>query len=392
MFNNTSYSCQKFKERELANFKSLHPLMFEKFGERSYTYYRDGMHNLDLMINSGELSPDLVWAALEWRKQDSRYEFLYDVPIASFFAAARANNLEEAFFGQQTMKVSQLAMLISIFTNLLDGIVDEVPEIIDSTDLKFIATQLTMQDWKDSRIVPEGPLNAKRHPIVTLLLEVMQAIIRHVMDAKEWQNQADIREQFSIATSNSVTAEIQSTSYKIGAYWPTDFNYTIKELESKSIDPAWVGLLCPICFHGWPKGIDSTNIKKLATYLGSLGGWLDDTSDLHKDLESQVWSSLLLEIYRTTHKQASSPNMAISMLAWGIDNDSIQNHLSHKGEEKLNQLITYMKSLPILNEDIMKLAIVDTICIFLKSDEGYPSFYQEIGHSYSKMKTLKHSI
>lgn len=391
MFNVPSYSlCQKFQERELANFQRLHPLMFEKFEERSSAYYREGMYNLNLIIDSGELSLNLVHKALEWRKQDGRYQFLYDVPIASFFAAARANNLEKAFFGRQTKEVSQLAMLISIFTNLLDGIVDEVPEIIGSTDLKFIATQLTEQDWKDNRIVPESPLNTDRHPVVALLLEVTQAIIRHVMDAEVWQDQADIREQFGIATSNSFMAEIQSASFMIGTYWPTDFGHSIKELESKSIDPAWVGLLCPICFYGWPEGINGANIKMLATHLGSLGGWLDDISDLHKDLGSQVWSSLLLEIYRMIHKQVSPSNVAISM-AWGVSNDSIQNHLSRMGEERLTRLVTYIETLPIVDMNVMKRAIVDTICIFLNGEGDYPSFYQGMEPSSSVLDQRENS-
>lgn len=368
MNRNISYlQGEEFCSRQLMALQELEPDLFSNYRARAMIGMDQGSKYFNQLIDE-ELSSELMAEVLAYKDVGANFEFLDHLLYASFFAAVRAQNVEASFFGKRTAKVAKLGMLMSLFTNLFDGILDEAPEIMDCGDLRFLAEQLGDQPWKGSRVAPVLPRYPERHPIVTLLLQVMCTIINYMLKAPAWMKNPCIREEFALATNLSFNAEQSSTKYRIGSYWPSDVNFLAKELEAKSVAPAWIGMLFPICYHGWPDNVDAGGIKTLSVQLGELGGWLDDISDLHEDLEKEVWSNVLLEIYNQTHKGAKDRNSAILMLKWSLAEPTIIRHIVTMGVEKYSKSMAYVDALNLLDPVPLKQSMADKTTIFLSRD------------------------
>ena len=307
----------------------------------------------------------LLTEALRFNVLSARYEFLNHIEYAALLAAKRTLNVEHAFFGQNTPEAAEIGFLLSVFTNVLDGILDEVPEIVSPEDKKELGRVMVEQEWATSRVAPEIISHPDRHPIVCLLMESMRLVLLHLIETQGWRSDEKIRREFSEATRYAFHSEKKSTKLKLGHYWPDDMKATEKMLFDKSVAPAKIGLLIPICFHGWPKELSPQDLDQLAWQLGSTGGWLDDICDIHDDLESGVWSNVLLELYRIVHKQAPDPERALMMLQWSLSDRVMQRYLIRASVERFERLMTYIEALPIPNKLSLKQSIADKAMIFL---------------------------
>jgi hypothetical protein len=358
---------EEFSSKQLMALQELEPDLFSNYRARATIGMHQGSKYLNQLIEE-EFSSELLAEVLAYKDVGANFEFLHHILYASFFAGARAQNVEASFFGKRTARVAKLGMLMSLFTNLFDGVLDEAPEIMDCRDLRFLGEQLRDQPWEKSRVAPTLSQSPDRHPVVTLLLQVMCTVIKYIINAPAWTKSRHIRKEFALATELSFKAEKGSTQYIIGSYWPSDINFLAGKLEAKSVAPAWIGLLFPICYHGWPDNVDAAGIKTLSVQLGALGGWLDDISDLHEDLEKKVWSNVLLEIYHLTHKGVKDRNSAIGMLKWSLTEPSIIRHIVTIGVEKYSKSMMYVDALNLLDPGPLKQSMADKTTIFLSRD------------------------
>src|SRR6187401_520119 len=90
----------------------------EGFAERQSKYYEEGLFYLNRIIERKILTIDLNDIS-NLASSDQFFNPINKITQASFFATARAKAIERSLYGTVTDEVVELAMLLSIFTNLL---------------------------------------------------------------------------------------------------------------------------------------------------------------------------------------------------------------------------------------------------------------------------------
>jgi hypothetical protein len=253
---------------------------------------------------------------------------LAEVPGAALLAAARGKALEEAIFGSGSEAVEELALLMSVFTNLLDGLVDEAPEYL-APDLAALIEIMGHREWARTGEPPVVEIK-QRHPVVALLLDVAVEIIRRVVTAVPWQTDPALRVRFAAAAGEAFTAESASAECALVGP-PADPAGYRTALRAKSVAWAWVTALAPLCTRGWPASLDPSAYRHFVTTLGVYGGWVDDIADIDRDLRAQRWSNVLLDVANWLGPRLSATHDLRSSLLYALGDSALTRSLATTG-------------------------------------------------------------
>jgi hypothetical protein len=281
------------------------------YTERMAGYASSGLAAMQRIVASSSIEEGRLEACLALADADPNLAFLANVPGAALLAAARGKALEQAIFGSGSEAVEELALLMSVFTNLLDGLVDEAPDYL-APDLAALFEIMDRREW--ARTGQRPVLEVKqRHPVVALLLDVAVEIICRVVTAVPWQADPDLRVRFSAAAGEAFSAESASSDCALVGP-PADPAGYRAALRAKSVAWAWVTALVPLCTRGWPASLDPSTYRHFVATLGVYGGWVDDIADLDRDLRARRWSNVLLGVAEWLGPRASKTDLRSSLL------------------------------------------------------------------------------
>lgn len=274
---------------------------------------------------------DLMTQIVVLADQDPRLSFLQAIPEGPILAMMRATALERALFDTETREVAELALLIGIFTVMLDGMLDEVPEM--SRPIKPWLDRTMSLDLE--HLEPPAGL----HPVAAALVWSVSTATGRFSRLSGWQDPLSRRE-FTRATAAAYATELESVSCRITdrAVLPA---HQRSRIVSKSSTCIWAGALIPTLVHGWPSNLDPRRFESLAKAIGEFGGWIDDIVDLDVDLKADRWSMPLLEIFDMValfDVRALDARDRRMVLAEGLQHPFIAGRLPGLGRDRLNRV------------------------------------------------------
>lgn len=316
------------------------------------TLYRNGLYQLDQLIARSVLDNQLLDTCRRLAASDAAFSYVNHLPKAAFLAAYRAQSLEESLYGRATDAVAQLAILLSAFTNLLDGIVDESPDILPPAQLQALEQVLTAANWETrayTRIL-EFP---DAHPIVRLLFAVTRHIIDSLVESPGWQQDPMLQAEFKKASKAAVMAELYSAQYQDLFVLPSDLAAAQHHLAAKSFHWARVIALAPICLNGWPPSLSADDFSAFAFALGRFGGWLDDLSDLSEDFHSRKWSNVSLTVYQLTTELMIPADQFPASLPILLSDAGIRQKIIGHGVRQFQEVTAALSRLPLINDAVI---------------------------------------
>ncbi|MDG1573273.1 hypothetical protein OZ410_13165 [Robiginitalea sp. M366] len=316
-----------------------------------------------------EIPEELLTHALASVKNDPKFEFTGHLLYAAFMAGYRAEQTSLAFYGKSHPDLFKTGMYISLFTNLLDGLLDEAPDHLSDADLQFVSEQLTLQAWWDRAKIPGIPIYPDRHPVAEVLLRTMTQVISMILGAAGWRKDTSIQTALKTAIRKSFDSEHRSVELRLSATHLTLNGSLEQELQAKSIMPATMGLLLPVCFNGWPVGVSRAGLERLGVHMGILGGWLDDLADIQEDLHNEFWSNVLLEVYHSFPEAIRNNGWQVPLLEQGLTQMGIQSKLIHKGLVYFENILSCIEDLDLPEPDYLYSCIANKATIFLGNTE-----------------------
>ena len=343
----------------------------EGFTDRQSKYYEEGLFYLNRMIERKVLTMDLNDIS-NLASSDQLFNPINKITQACFFATARAKAIERSLYGTVTDDVVELAMLLSIFTNLLDEILDESPQVLTHGDMTFIKEVMTAQAWSETHRLPVIPIDPDRNSFATLLLEVMASIIRIVVSQPVWKSDPVLKSQFLNATAAAFAAEQESTKHLDLARIPSDIRQAEKELQLKSVNWAWAVSLAPACINGWPPDVSEDDFYLFTESLGTFGGWIDDLSDICLDYASNKWSNVFLEIHKLLSFLPSTTTDFPATLRNCLVDQGVVRHLTQIGINYHLDLLNKVGRISIDPEPIKRI-ISDTVLLYISHSHNSPA-------------------
>ena len=296
---------------------------------------------------------------------DDRFAFLRAIPDGPVLSMMRALALEQTVFSETTDAVAELALLMGLFTVLLDGLLDEVPDELAPIKSRLDDVMLG-QSWGDARrSLPLSEAAESSHPVAELTVWLANEVVRRIVTQPVWQRDDILRREFRAATAAAYTAEVRSTAMRISTGARADAGERVIE---KSASCIWAGALIPFCIHGWPTDIDPREFEALARAVGAYGGWIDDVVDILVDLRADRWSAVLLEL-DSAATSLGAHGTVWQRLALALYTPMVVDRLPHAGVARLRIIREQLRMLR-LREDVLLPAIGDmtTACLTDGSD------------------------
>ncbi len=287
MHDTLELTTQSMRIRQLDALMAVRPDAFEDYYRRMSRATTTGLAIVhDLAADRPELH-SLMSQIMSLAETDRRLTFLQAIPGGPILASMRATTLERAMFGTETEPTARIALLIGIFTLLLDGVIDEAPEIF-ATIQPWLQRTMTLEQRPED---PPGDL----HPIATAICWAAASAIGELAHGPGWRDPV-ARTEFIRATKSAYQTELESTTCRMSDL-ALDVAQCRERIVAKSTACIWAGALIPMVVHGWPAGTDPAAFETLAKTVGAFSGWIDDIVDLDLDLRADLWSMPLLEIY-----------------------------------------------------------------------------------------------
>lgn len=375
---NTDFLTQLQSEIKNAQYDAIvkeEPEYFKHIPSIKATVFKTGLFQTDMLVKNSAFDLALFNRCKYLAETDVSFDYINHIPAAGFLAAHRANALEESLYGRATDEVAHLAILMSAFTNLLDGILDETPDIFSKEQAKALRAIFLQQDWSE-KIVLDPVVIQNAHPVVELLFAVTGLIIEKITRSPYWIPGSQVAGEFRMASNAAFQSELRSTKYLGLHEIPEQLDLAKTELSGKSSNWAWAVAMAPICMNGWPDGLTIADFRKFCFTLGSFGGWLDDISDIKEDFYHSKWSNVFIEVYQRCSGFVPYAGEFPFMLQHFLADRSIQQHVVAQGVRAFQQLQETVRSLPLQNQTIFE-NIAFSIYTFLGTAENLVAAQQE---------------
>ena len=341
--------------------------------QRQRAYFKQGLYHLNKLRERALISPeaiDLFNSNLDLPEN----RIFHKIPVSVFFSVGRALAMEKTFFSGSSDDTVQLAMLMSIFTNLYDEIVDEAPNLLTAYDKQWMHEVMSKRGWVPGS-PPTLPDTHQSHPAVRILLEVISSIISLVTSQIVWKSDSVVRAEFETASAAAFFAENDSVEVPDLDQIPANIQALGEKLQSKSVNWAWAVSLAPFCIHGWPPHVAPEQLRLIVSRLGVFGGWLDDLSDIEKDYVSNKWSNVFVELYKLLSFLPVASTDFPAVIRNCLADEAVVRHLVRIGSTYYSDLINALKAVNS-NTEPFKEITHDTILMFLSPD-CFSNAYQE---------------
>jgi hypothetical protein len=257
-------------------------------------------------------------------ESDNRFAFLGGLAHSTAVAIEAANSLELSLFGNAEELGPCIVAPLQAFIRVLDGLVDDVPEIFSSQKENILTlVQFGLGETNIRNVRKEDECN---HIVIDLLYKIALTWTGVVRSTPGFSDPS-IRAIFLQAVDKAMRAEYFNANCIIDGY-PSNIEALRDSVRAKSADVAWVIALIPILVRGWPLDLDRNEYHSVANLFGTYVGWVDDICDVLEDLDQGRWSDVLLELYSFSCKSTmGSPAATKYEFSELLKNDDCRAHL-----------------------------------------------------------------
>jgi hypothetical protein len=269
------------------------------------------------------------WAECEaLAESDDRFAFLGGLAHSTAIAVEAANALEISLCGHAEKLGPRIVAPLQAFIRVLDGLVDDVPEIFSSQKENILSlVQFGLSETNIRNVRKEDECN---HIVIDLLYKIALTWTGVVRSTPGFSDPS-IRAIFLQAVDKAMRAEYFNANCIIDGY-PSNVEALRDSVRAKSANVAWVIALIPIMVRGWPLDLDRNKYHHVAKLFGTYVGWVDDICDVLEDLDQDRWSDVLLELYSFSCKSTMvSPAVTKYELSKLLKNDDCRAHLVEIG-------------------------------------------------------------
>jgi hypothetical protein len=220
-------------------------------------------------------------------ERDSRLRFIYALPNSASWGAAIGATIDQTLFKEARDPPRMVTALLNVFMTILDGLLDEAPEVIRprlGSLLDLVADGAAGKDV--SGIPPPGD-----HPYNDLCFLV----------AKLWIGQfnqlcgarSSSRRTFVDAVMEAMRIEIAvcDLRFESGPPSPRDLLY------GRTGWPLWTQVLVSACQDPWPHEVHFGRFRQLIFHIGDFAAYLDDVRDYVADCRAHRWNSVSSAYY-----------------------------------------------------------------------------------------------
>jgi hypothetical protein len=336
--------CDDVRARQLQVLRARAPEAHAGHADRMAAYTSDSVGSMHRVLEASGLGSELIEAPLVLAAHDRRFAFLTVIPSVATLTVARSRALEQSLFGAASDATAELGLLLSLFTILLDGLVDEVPDAL-APDVPALAAVMLDQAWATTGRPPAFGLRAERHPVAELLCGVTTEIIRRVVQSDGWVSDPELRRRFAAAARAAYLAEARSIPLRTSDGAPKNRASLAGKVRAKSVHWAVVTALAPLCVRGRPRGLGLDGFERFARALGAFGGWIDDIADVTRDLRDERWSNVLLEL---ADDVSGWPEADVrTALAYRLADPSAASYLGAIGGRLYDDTLARLRALPL---------------------------------------------
>lgn len=323
-----------------------------------------GEETMRAVLTSAGLTNGDITSLSDLADTEARFDFLRWLPHAATVGGAAGDASEMSLFGTCSGQAREITALVQIFTRILDGLIDDAPEIFPP-DERTSLFDFLQQGFDPALPVPKPVESTHGHPVVTMLHQIAGEWIRRTRATLGWSDSV-IAGEIRSAVRAALSAEYDSTIHSLEATIPPpDLELWRDVLRAKSVNAVWVSCLVPICVHGWPPNLDRLACRRLASCMGAYVGWIDDIDDALTDLGEGRWSEVLLDMYI----YAGSPSVPhgetlVGILLEALADEKIRHKLVNTGvryHDNLSKALAYtvgdIEPIMQLIEDVTLLGI-----------------------------------
>jgi hypothetical protein len=318
-----------------------YPMDFEASRTRIGGYIEDGLARLLALSAQSELSLSKIEACQAIAATNRRFQFIYGLPNSAGFGAAIGATIEPALFGETRPIVSEITALLNIFMTLLDGLLDEAPEVIAPEFDKLV--ELVARGSAGEHV---GAIETTGdHPFVALCFAVARLWVRKVGEVAALDPRW--RERFRHAVARSMVAEREASRSR--------FENGLPEGPDALLDrtrwPHWCQALVCEAGRRWPARFDRENFRKLIFQIGDYAAYLDDVCDYYIDCRAGQWNSVNLEVFRQSAVPATTPDSIRIHLLLDLADDEKMGRVVDAGVEgraSIERLIAELGAEPTL--------------------------------------------
>ena len=256
-------------------------------------YQESGFTSLQSCLASAGIGNSVIEDCIICIQEDSRLKFFYSLPRSAFIGSLLGNTIHQSFFKSSSNSTMEITALLNVFTHLLDGLVDETPEIF-SYDREGITETL-------DRILFDEDFSREElnyyYPVVTLMYLIAKECIDRIRQAEGWSTNDFLKEQFADAVRAALRAEYESMKYQQMHELRIDIDNCRRVLNEKSENSLWAKFLIPFCMHGLPDDFNLRQYRQYVHLYGRYVGWIDDIRDIPEDIQAGRWSNVLLTLF-----------------------------------------------------------------------------------------------
>lgn len=248
--------------------------------------YEAGLALLWELLREDAVDGSLLSSCWELATSDPAFAYLHNVPWSAAFGTGAALAIQRSWGLGESAPAASITTLINVSITLLDGLIDEAPQLFDRNRRVIEGLLFGGLDYREiaSRSRAESD-----HPAVSLTLWALGAWINRVRGSPAW-NSPGYRRDFSQAVRDAYEAEISWAAVQ-SIDGPVDPAECAERLNNKSANAIWLTAVGALSATGLADSARA-EFRGEMHLLGHYFGWIDDVSDLLNDLQAGRWNQV----------------------------------------------------------------------------------------------------
>ncbi len=267
-----------------------YPLDPDRSRERIAGFLEEGVSLLtsnryDLQCEPG-LSMERIERCRLLAETDRRFRFIYRLPSSVGWGTAIGETLEGCLYGESRDGVRAATGLMNAFMTLLDGMLDEAPEVIAphrEALMALVSEGSAGRDITGLALPDDHPCNYACFLVCRLWIHGVNAL----------PPQAQYRADFADAARRAMLDEYATCDIRFAAKEMP----TVASLYGRTCWPLWTQALVCACRNSWPADLDYAAYRNLIFSIGDLAAYLDDLRDYVGDCRSGQWNTISLAYF-----------------------------------------------------------------------------------------------
>ncbi|WP_366655201.1 hypothetical protein [Fodinicurvata sp. EGI_FJ10296] len=251
----------------------------------------DGVHMLQTYADAEGFDGETFQALVEG---DARLEFMFSLPRSAGLGGRIAEALATGLHGATNMQTRQLGQWIYVFIRLLDGLIDNAPDLLTESDRSDLQREIPSALTRDGPQPLRWADTTHRHPATALLWRTALFWTEAVRESAAWRRDPTIRNAVAQAAREALAAEFRTPCLRFSRTG-SDLSAIGRDLDSKTRTTTWCMALMPVCVDGSPAECDLDQYRNSMDALGDYLEWIDDIQDLVEDANADSWNVPLIE-------------------------------------------------------------------------------------------------